>query len=129
VEADASQSGIRSARSFRGRHLVTRDGEIGHVDDCIVEDESWALPYFLIDTSNWIGGKHVLVPTSAVREVDAVDRRLRVDLTTERIRSAPEYDASLPLDRTLEGRVRAHYAAAPEAAPAPGRAVGRGTGR
>jgi hypothetical protein len=128
-ETEASASGIRSARGFRGRHLMARDGEIGHVDNCIIEDESWTLPYFLIDTSNWIGGRHVLVPTAAVREQDPGDRHLALDLTVERIRSAPEYDASQPLDSLLEGRLRAHYGVAAEPALAPRPAAGRGAGR
>jgi hypothetical protein len=128
-DIEARASSIRSARSFRGRHLMARDGEIGHVDNCMVEDESWTLPYFLIDTSNWIGGTHVLVPTTAVRELDAVDRELGIDLTMERIRSAPEYDASQPLDSILEGHLRAHYGVAAEPAAAPRTAVGRGAGR
>jgi hypothetical protein len=128
-DIDATASGIRSARSFRGRHLMARDGEIGHVDNCIVEDDSWTLPYFLIDTSNWIGGRHVLVPTAAVREVDTVDRELGIDLSVERIRSAPEYDADLPLDSTLESLVRSHYEAAAQPTSAPQPAVGRRAGR
>jgi hypothetical protein len=128
AEAYAAASGIRTASSFRGRHLVARDGEIGHVDNCLVEDESWTTQYLLIDTSNWIGGRHVLVPTAAVRELETVDRELGIDLTMERIRSAPQYDARQPLDTVLEGRIRAHYSSAVEPVPAPQRAVGRSYG-
>jgi hypothetical protein len=61
-------SKLRSARSFRGRHLVAADGEIGHVDHCIFDDDSWTMPYVVVDTSNWIGDRHVIGPTEAGRD-------------------------------------------------------------
>jgi hypothetical protein len=128
--ADAgAQAMLRSARSLRGRHLMARDGEIGHVDDTIIDDDSWTLPYVLIDTSNWIGGRHVLVPTATVRELNVMDRELAVDLTTDRIRSAPQYDAERELATALERQIREHYGLRMEPKPAPQRASGSRTGR
>ena len=37
-------------------HLQASDGEIGHVDDLLIDDDTWQAPYLLIDTSNWPGG-------------------------------------------------------------------------
>ena len=109
AESAETTSKLRSARSFRGRHVVARDGDVGHVDHCIFDDDSWTMPYFVVDTSNWIGGRHVLVPTEAVREKETMDRALAVACTTDLIRSAPEYDGALPLDSTGEKRIRSHY--------------------
>ncbi len=120
-------SKLRSARSFRGRHLVAADGEIGHVDHCIFDDDSWTMPYVVVDTSNWIGDRHVIVPTEAVREKETVDRALAVAYTTDLIRSAPEYDGARPLDSAAEERIRSHYGAA--RAGRPPRAAGRSAGR
>src|SRR5262245_25507436 len=52
-----------------GFHLVATDGEIGHVDDFLV-DENWGVRYLVIDTSNWIGGKSVLISPAAIEKVD-----------------------------------------------------------
>jgi hypothetical protein len=112
AEGPETTSKLRSARSFRGRHLVARDGEIGHVDHCIFDDDTWTMPYVVVDTSNWIGGRHVLVPTEAAREKDTMDRVLAVAYPTDLIRSAPEYDGTRPLDRAVEERIRSHYGAA-----------------
>ena len=37
------------------------DGEIGHVEDFIIDDETWAIRYLIIDTRNWWPGKKVLI--------------------------------------------------------------------
>jgi hypothetical protein len=112
-----------TARSIRGRHLLCRDGEIGHADDTILDDESWTLPYLLIDMSNWIGGTHVLLPTAAVRDGRPVNAELDVDLPVERVRTAPEYDAAKPLDSVFEQKVRAHFGLGFEPKPAPRRSA------
>ena len=37
---------LRSANEVQGYYIGAQDGEIGHVDDFIVEDTSWANPIF-----------------------------------------------------------------------------------
>jgi len=45
---------------LHGFHLVATDGEIGHIDDFLL-DANWTVRYLVVDTSNWIGGRSVLV--------------------------------------------------------------------
>lgn len=52
---------MRSAREVRGYQIQGRDEAIGHVNDFIVDDETWEIRYLVIDTSNWWFGKKVLV--------------------------------------------------------------------
>jgi hypothetical protein len=104
----ASAHGCGACASFAGA-ISTRDGEIGHVDDAFIEDETWHIRYLLVDTSNWIGGTHVPVPTSAIRAVDWTAGRIDVDLTRDRIRLAPPYDPARPLDRIVEQALERHY--------------------
>ena len=44
-----------------GYHIEATDGEIGHVEDFLVEDSSWAIRYMIVDTRNWWPGRKVLV--------------------------------------------------------------------
>jgi hypothetical protein len=52
---------LRSAREIRGYHIQGSDEAIGHLDDLIVDDETWEVRYLVVDTSNWWFGKKVLV--------------------------------------------------------------------
>ena len=73
----------------RGFHLVASDGEVGHVDDFLF-DEAGAIRYFLVDTSNWIGGRSVLVAPSAVEKIDSPNHEIRVRLTRDQIKNGPQ---------------------------------------
>src|SRR5262245_22706249 len=72
---------LHKANKMRGYHLVAIDGEIGHVDDFLVDEQSWGVQYLVVDTSNWIGGKSVLVSPATLEAVDSVNREIRVKLT------------------------------------------------
>ena len=59
---------------LKGFHLHATDGEIGHVDDFLV-DPGWNVRYLVVDTSNWIGGKSVLIAPSRSRRSTSKRRR------------------------------------------------------
>jgi hypothetical protein len=86
---------------MRGFHVQATDGGIGHVDDFLV-DEGWAVRYLVVDTSNWIGGKYVLVPSSAVEKVNSPDKKILLRLTRAEIERSPSVDtADIALIETL----------------------------
>ncbi len=105
---ERSDSHVRSGRTVIGNHIQAVDGEIGHVDDLIVDDESWAIRYLRVDTSNWIGGRAVLVPQRALRDVNWLESKINVALTRDQVRNSPEYDPHL-LNRGYEERLDTHY--------------------
>jgi PRC-barrel domain len=84
-----------------GFHLVARDGEIGHVDDFLV-DENWGVRYLVVDTSNWIGGKSVLISPAAIEKVDSPAKEIHVRLKRDEIERSPSVDtADIELIETL----------------------------
>jgi len=48
-------SHLRSTQDVSGRHIQATDGEIGHVDDFVIDDETWAIRYLIIDTQTVAG--------------------------------------------------------------------------
>jgi hypothetical protein len=84
-----------------GFHLQGLDGEIGHVDDFLI-DPNWKVGYIVVDTSNWIGGRSVLISPSAIDAVDAEAQEIRVKLTRAQIQASPSIDtADIELIETL----------------------------
>lgn len=100
---------LRSCNDVTGYHIDAIDGEIGHIADFLVEDESWAIRYLVIDTSNWWFGNKVLVSPLWVDAVSWADSKAAVNLTRDAIRNAPPYDADSVLDREEEERLHQHY--------------------
>lgn len=100
---------LRSAREVTGYAVRARDGEIGRVDDFVLDDERWAVRYVVVDTRPWWFGGHVLMPPRLVREVSWDGRRIEVDVGRERIRAAPEWKPRTPITPAYEQRLTEHY--------------------
>lgn len=109
ADADALTTSIFSGRDIRGYHIHALDGEIGHIDDFIIDEDNWSVRYLQIDTSNWIGGKTVLLSTRWVQRIDPADGKLHVEVTKERIENGPQFDPDQPIDRAFEERLHQHY--------------------
>ncbi len=63
---DEGDPHLRSIAAVTGYHVHATDGEIGHVEDFLVDDAGWSIRYIAIDTRNWWPGKKVLIsPLSA----------------------------------------------------------------
>ena len=92
---------LHKTSRLKGFHLHATDGEIGHVDDFLV-DPAWKVAYIVVDTSNWFGGKSVLVSPSAITSVDAEKQEIRVRLSRKEIEKSPSIDtADIELIETL----------------------------
>lgn len=100
---------LRSVNEITGYRLQARDGEIGHIEDALVEDRSWAIRYLMIETRNWLPGKRVLVAPPWISEVSWEKSAVGVDLTRDRIERAPDYDPASPISRDYEIALFQHY--------------------
>ena len=84
---------LRSTKESTGYHLHATDGEIGHVDDFLIGENSWKIRYLLVDTSNWIGGKSVVVASEALEGVDKDKGTLKVCATREAVKHSPKFES------------------------------------
>lgn len=100
---------LRSACEVMGYHVQATDDDIGHVDDFLVEDESWAIHYMVVDTRNWLPGKRVLVSPRWIRWVGWDERRVAVNITQNAVKDSPEYVPTKPLSRVYEEQLHEHY--------------------
>jgi hypothetical protein len=109
-EREQGDPSLRSARDVTGYHIAAQDGDIGHVDEFLVDDRAWAIRYLVVDTRNWWPGKKVVLSPEWIKTVSWADSRVYVDLRKDEIKAAPEYDAARPFDRTYENRLFEHHA-------------------
>jgi uncharacterized protein YrrD len=84
---------LDSIKQSTGYHIHARNGEIGHVDDFLIGQNSWRIRYLLVDTSNWIGGRSVIVSSDALERVDKNDHRLYISADRDTIEHAPTLDS------------------------------------
>jgi len=100
---------LRSARDVTGDYIAARDGDIGHVEDFLVDDRAWALRYMVVDTRNWWPGKRVVLSPEWIETVSWSNSKVYVDLSQDAIKRAPAYDSTHPLQREDEGRLFEHH--------------------
>jgi hypothetical protein len=87
---DEGDPHLRSTREVTGYHIQARDGEIGHVEDFILSDETWDIQYVVVDTRNWLPGKKVLVAPKWVEAISWPTSKVHVDLLRETVENSPE---------------------------------------
>lgn len=92
-DSAAPTHSLRSTKESTGYHLQASDGEIGHVDDFLIGENSWKIRYLLVDTSNWIGGRSVVVASEAVAGVDENKGMLKVCATREAVKHSPKFES------------------------------------
>ena len=102
---------LRSVKEVTGYHIHAGDGEIGHVEDFLVEDKTWGIHYLVVDTKNWWPGKKVLISPMLVRNIDWSERRVSLLADRQKIKDSPPYHSSTAVDLPFEKRVHNHYAA------------------
>ncbi|MDP2644259.1 MAG: PRC-barrel domain-containing protein [Desulfobacterales bacterium] len=105
----AWDSHLRSTHDVSGHDIQAADGEIGHVEDFIIDDETWAIRYLIIDTRNWWPGKKVLVSPRWIERVSWSESKVFFNLPRETIRKSPEYSEESLLTRDYETRLHRHY--------------------
>jgi hypothetical protein len=100
---------LRSVRDVTGYYIEATDGDIGHVEDFMIDDREWAIRYMIVDTRNWWPGKKVVVSPDWIRKVSWRESKVFVDLSREGVKTAPEYDPDHPMQREYETRLFHHY--------------------
>ncbi|HEX2919780.1 MAG TPA: PRC-barrel domain-containing protein [Bacteroidales bacterium] len=100
---------LRSSDDVTDHNIHASDGDIGHVDDFIIDEESWTIRYMVIDTKNWLPGKKVLLSPQWVNNISWEELKVYVDLTREAIRNAPEYDNDNMITREYEIKLHDYY--------------------
>jgi sporulation protein YlmC with PRC-barrel domain len=101
---------LRSRNEVLGYHIQAKNGEIGHVDDLIIETESWKIRYLIVDTRNWLpGGKDVLISPAWIEKIKWNKNRVYIDLKKGVIENSPPYDPEAPIDDQFELKLFKYY--------------------
>lgn len=109
VQVNSEDIHLRSTQEVSSYHIAATDGEIGHVKDFIIEDDSWVIRYLTIDTRNWLPGKKVMISPQWIASIDWAQAKVHVNLSCEGVKQSPEYDNSKLISREYETKLYQHY--------------------
>jgi hypothetical protein len=100
---------LRSTHEVTGYRLQALDGEIGHIEDFVIDDETWTIRYLIVGTKNWWPGKRVLVSPWWIERVSWSESKIFINLSLETIKRSPEYTEESLLSREYEMELHRHY--------------------
>ena len=100
---------LRSTDEVSSYHVQALDGEVGHVGDFIIDDETWAVRYLIINTGNWWPGKKVLVSPLWIERVSWSESKVFFNLSRSIIKESPQYTEDSLITRDYEIGLHRHY--------------------
>ncbi len=109
AEGKVADFHLRSTHDVSGRPLQASDGEIGHVEDFVIDDQTWSIRYLIVATRNWLPGRKVLISTAWVERISPEEENIYVNLTRDAVQHAPEFTAEALLTRAYETSLHQHY--------------------
>src|SRR6185295_6203483 len=101
----ASAPSLQSLRQLLGFGLDDVAGNVGHIEDLIVDDDSWHCDYLVVNAEIRLSRRRTLVPTDWLGPLHADEHRLEAPVPRARIEAEPEYHPEAP-------RYQRHAAAA-----------------
>jgi len=106
---EPDQPHLRSSSAVTDYRIHAQDGEIGHVEDFILDDMDWSIRYLEANTRNWLPGKHVLIAPIWIHSIDWREKEVVVNLNRAAIESAPTYDRAMVISNDYEVALYKHY--------------------
>ena len=111
---------LRSIETVTGYHIHASDGEIGHVEDFLLEEADWSIRYLVVDTKNWWPAKKVLVSPWSALEIDWSESLVNLNVDRQRVKDSPAYDPATTVDRAYERHFHNYYGEVKPPMRAPG---------
>jgi hypothetical protein len=99
---------LRSTSEVTGYSIHATDGDIGRVDDFVIDDEGLEIRYVVISRSWWPGKKVILSPTW-IERVSWEKSDIFVTLSRDTIKNAPDWDESHPISREFDQTLFDYY--------------------
>lgn len=109
AQAERRDPHLRSFKEVKGYTLEATDGAIGHVDDILIDPETWRISHIVVDTHNWLPSNDVVVDSGLVLSIDWGKSQVFVNLTRDDVKESPPYDRAKAIDETYQGAVSAYY--------------------
>lgn len=103
---------LRACRGLLTFTVGCAKGDIGRLDDLVIDASTWRVVALRIDAHKSLGRRHVYLPTAALREESHGTRQLSAAVSFDRVSSCPQAEGGV-LDSELLARIERHLAPNP----------------
>jgi uncharacterized protein YrrD len=88
LEATRSQTQnlrLRSSREMLGYQVMSKEEQLGLVEDLFFSEEDWLIQYILLDTHSWAPDRRVLIPSRSIEGINWSDMRIFADVSRQNL--------------------------------------------
>ncbi|HET9236644.1 MAG TPA: PRC-barrel domain-containing protein [Oligoflexus sp.] len=100
---------LRSFKEVKGYGLRATDGDIGELDDLLIDASSWRITHLVADSRKWWPGGQVLVDRGMVEDISWSEHKIVVGMTKDEVKQAPAYDSQMKMDDAFLSRLANYY--------------------
>lgn len=108
VSAAHRDTHLRSMSEVVGYHIQAFDGEVGHVEDFLIDDSEWTIRELIVDTRNWLPGKRVSITPDWVSKVTWEESKVYVNLDSASLKELPEFHSDTDKNRLRRKILKAY---------------------
>jgi sporulation protein YlmC with PRC-barrel domain len=111
IAADKNSTGpnLHSSQTVTGYHIITREEELGFVENMIVDEKTWMIRYLVIDANFGLESKKILIAPDWIDTINWHERDMSVNIATKKMGECPNFDLSMPIRREYEDLLYEHY--------------------
>jgi len=109
VPPDDGDPHLFSITDASGYRVHASDGDIGHVEDYLLEEADWSIRFLVVDTKTLWSERKVLVSQRMVQQIDGAEKLITLHIDRERVKNSPAYDPRVPVDTTFEAYYQSYY--------------------
>jgi hypothetical protein len=110
IGAEPGRSRLLGVEELQGYRVEARDGDLGRLEDCLVEEEYWGIRYLCVATRRWLPGRSLAAPSAWIRMVDRRHKRVILRSCRDDIRQAPAFAGTGSLSSEYSSALEAYFA-------------------
>lgn len=100
---------LRSFKEITGYTFRASDGEVGDVDDMVVDTTGWNIPFLVLETGSWYSGDKILASTNILDNVQWDNSAVHVAYPTENFRNCPVFDTDSLKNQDYERKLFTYH--------------------
>ena len=100
---------LRSTDNVTGYNIKAIDGDIGDVEDFIIDDNNWKIDFIEVDTGKWLPGKKVVIPPRWIKEIKWDVSTLILNTSIQHVKNSPEYHPGAQISDSFDAELNSHY--------------------
>lgn len=83
VRTQVEHMRLRSSREMLGYQVMSKEEQIGLVEDLLLSEDDWLIQYILLDTHGWAPDRKVLIPSRSIEGINWSAMKIYADISRQ----------------------------------------------